>query len=136
MRKAIFLMTFILLWCLTAAAQHAIRANRVAKHIGEKMTVVDSISDVKSHNGYVDISLGKENSKPLLEVILKLNPNFKLDEGDLKKLNESLLEVTGNVVLVGEQPTIYITNKEDLFFFASTVNQKWQVLSQLQDKKK
>jgi hypothetical protein len=136
MRKAIFLMTFTLLWCLTASAQHTIRANRVAKHIGEKMTVVDSISDVKTHNGYVDISLGKENSKPLLKVILNLTPKFKLDEGDLKNLNESLLEVTGDVVLVGKQPTIYITNKEDLFFFASAVNQKWQVLSQLPDKKK
>lgn len=133
--KVIPLICFALLWCLTSSAQHAIRADRAAKHIGEKMTIVDSIYDVKAYNNAVDISLGRNGRLTPLKVTLKLSPGFRLDESDLKNLDGTLLEVNGKIILTGKQPTIYITRKDDLYFFSPAVNQKWQVLSQLPDKK-
>ena len=136
MKKIIYFLPAALLLSLSVSAQHAIRASRVSNHVGEKVVVVDSIYDIKIYNDTTAvIDLGGPGNKAPLNVVFNFKSKQKFNPDLFKTLKESLIEVTGNVVLIADQPAIVVTDKENLYFFSNSVNQNWQVLSQVLYKK-
>jgi len=118
MKKIIYLISAAMLSTLSVSAQHAIRANHAINHVGQKVVVVDSIYDIKIYN---DTTAVKSKQK--------FNPEL------LETLRESLVEVTGNVVLIADQPAIVVKNRDNLYFFSDSINQNLSSISQLPYKK-
>ncbi|HEY4325252.1 MAG TPA: hypothetical protein VGN20_14740 [Mucilaginibacter sp.] len=132
MKKAIYFLSAALLVSLNVSAQHAIRANRVSNHVGEKVVVVDSIYDIKIYNDTTAVlDLGGPAAKAPLNVVFNFKSKQNFNPDLFQSLKESLIEVTGDVVLIAQQPAIVVTNKDNLYFFSNSVNQNWQVLSQV-----
>ena len=125
-----------MLLSLSVSAQHAIRASHAVNHVGQNVVVVDSIYDIKIYNDSTAvIDLGGLNDKAPLNVVFNFKTKQKFNPELYKSLKESIVEVRGNVVLVAEQPTIVVTNKENLYFFANSVNPNKSVLTQISYKK-
>jgi hypothetical protein len=132
MKKILLPFPFAILFFINANAQHAIRANRAANHIGEKMVVIDSIYAVNIYSdSTATIDLGKNGNQTAMKVLF----NFKLDKDYLRMINHSVLEVTGVTRLILNQPAIIVNDKSDLYFFSQGVSQKLTALSQAPDKK-
>lgn len=137
MKKTIYLIFGALLLSLSVSAQHAIRANHVINHIGQQVVVVDSIYDIKIYNDSTAVmALGKNGTKTPVNVELNFSSKLRIDPVLLKSFKESIVEVSGLVVLISNQPTIVITEKKNVYFFSNSTDQNWSVLSQLSYKKK
>jgi hypothetical protein len=134
MKKILFFISFAILYAMNVAAQQAIKANKIMGHIGEQVTVTDSIYGVKIYNDSVAvIDLGAKGMKAPLNVVY--NSKMKFDAAFLKAFHDSKISVTGFVVLVADQPSIVITEKENLHFISNSINQKWLAVSQVPFKK-
>ena len=114
----------------TAKAQHAIRAARAINHAGQQVVVVDSIYDIKIYNDSTAVmDLGAKGDKATLNIVMNFNSKSRFDPETLKTFKQSLIEVTGLVVVVDDQPTMIIQDKEKIAFFSSSANQTWLALS-------
>ena len=121
---------------LSVSAQHAIRANHAINHVGQKVVVVDSIYDIKIYNDTTAVvDLGGLGDKAALNVIFNFKSKQKFIPELLETLRESLVEVTGNVVLIADQPAIVVKNRDNLYFFSDSINQNLSSISQLPYKK-
>jgi hypothetical protein len=132
MNKVIILISSFILLGLAVSAQHCIRANHAINHIGQQAVIADSIYNVKVYNDSTAlIGLGGKGSKAQLNILLNFHSKSGLTTILSKSLNESLLEATGSVILVDDQPTIVITDTNKLYFYSKNINQRWLALSQL-----
>jgi hypothetical protein len=136
MKKIIYLSFFAMLLSLSVSAQHAIRANHVINHIGQQVVVVDSIYNIKIYNDSTAVMvLGENGTKTPVNVVFNFNSKLKFDPDMLKTLKGSIVEVSGMPVLISNEPTIVLTERKNVYFFSSSANQNWSVLSQLSYKK-
>jgi len=136
MKKILFPTLVAMLLALSVSAQHAIRANHVINHIGEKVVVVDSIYNVRmSNDSTAVISLGGKGDMLPLNVVFNLGSKSSFNPDLLKSCCTSLVEVTGVVTLQSDQLSIHVTDKKDLYFYSTDVNQTWLEVSQLSYKK-
>ncbi len=137
MKKLLILGFFVSMFIFNASAQAPIKANTALGHIGEQVTVVDSIYNIKVYNDSTAVAdLGGKNEKAELNVVLNFKSDFKFDAQTLKTLKQSKIAVSGYVVLVADQPAILVTDKQNLSFLSDKVNQKWAVTAQLSAKKR
>jgi len=129
MKKIIALTSFIFLIAFAASAQHAIRAERAGFHVGESAVVVDSIFVVKVYNdSTLTLEMGDKAGHSMSVV---MNFNSKLNPALVQSLNKSLIEVTGNLVLVAGQPTMVISDPAKLYFISGSNPQNTAMLAQL-----
>jgi|GEM_PF-3051211 len=136
MKKILLSVAAAMLMALSVSAQHAIRANHVINHIGEKVVVVDSIYNVKMFNDSTAvISIGAKGDMLPLNVVLNLGSKSTFNTGLLKSCCTSIVEVTGVVSLQSDQLSIVVTDKKDLYFYSTNINQSWLEVSQLPYKK-
>jgi hypothetical protein len=136
MKKIIYLISAAMLLTLSVSAQHAIRANHAINHIGQKVVVVDSIYDIKIYNDTTAvIDLGGLGDKAALNVVFNFTSKQKFNPEVFKTLKDSMIEVTGSVVLIADQPAIVVKNRDNLYFFSDGINQNLPSLSQLPYKK-
>ena len=134
MKKVLLLICFVVLYTLNASAQQAINAKNISGHVGQQVTVIDSIYGVKIYNDSVAVlDLGAKGMKAPLNIVY--NSKMKIDASFLKAFKESKISVTGFVILVDNQPSIVVTDKDNLHFVSNSVNQKWLAVSQLSYKK-
>jgi hypothetical protein len=127
MKKVMLFSVLHIAFILNTLAQKAtIKSDRAKFHIGESVTVIDSITSVVVKNDSTTII--KMGSKNNLTVILKL-PVSKTDNS-LKGVLCSLLEVKGKLDLMGEQPVITVSSKDSLYFFSPIVKQQWVLSSE------
>jgi hypothetical protein len=136
MKKIVYLISAALLLSLSVSAQHAIRASHAINHVGQNVVVVDSIYDIKIYNDSTAvIDLGGLGDKAVLNVVFNFKSKQKFNPDQFKTLNESLIEVTGNVVLIADQPAIVVGNRDDLYFFSDNADQNKAALTQIFYKK-
>jgi hypothetical protein len=136
MKKILLSIAAAMLMAVSVSAQHAIRANHVINHIGEKVVVVDSIYNVKMFNDSTAvISIGAKGDMSPLNVVLNLGSKSTFSPGLLKSCCTSIVEVTGVVSLQSDQLSIVVTDKKDLYFYSNNINQSWLEVSQLPYKK-
>jgi hypothetical protein len=132
MKKIIYFISAAMLLTLSVSAQHAIRANHAINHVGQKVVVVDSIYDIKIYNDTTAVvDLGGLGDKAALNVVFNFTSKQKFNPELLETLRESLVEVTGNVVLIADQPAIVVKNRNNLYFFSDSINQNLSTISQL-----
>ena len=137
MKKLALLILCISVFSLSSSAQNSIKANSAIGHIGEQVVVVDSIYNIRVYNDSTAVAdLGGKNKKAELNVVLNFGSNFKFDSATLKTFKKSKIAISGYVVLIADQPAIVITDKQNLSFLSSKINQKWTVMAQLPAKKK
>ncbi len=130
MKKLILLAFFVAAAAMKVSAQ-SIVANKAAHHVGEHVVVIDNVRNVTFYNdstAVLDLG-GKGNNAPL-NVVFKFNPKFKMNSQMFKSCKEGKLEVYGNVISVLNQPTIVITDQENVHFLSDANNNKWLGLSQ------
>lgn len=136
MKKFLLAAAVANLLAICVSAQHAIRANRVINHIGEKVVVVDSICNVRMYNDSTAfISLGAKGDMLPLNIVVKLSSKSTFNPDLLKSCCASIVEVTGVVSLQPHQLVIVINDKKNLYFYSNSINQSWLDLSQLSYKK-
>jgi hypothetical protein len=137
MKKILLSLTVAMLLAVSVSAQHAIRANHVINHIGEKVVVVDSIYNVRMANDSTAvISLGAKGDMLPLNVVFNLGSKSPLNSDLLKSCCTSLVEVTGVVSLTSDHLSIMVTDKKDVYFYSTEANQSWLEVSQLSYKKR
>ena len=135
MKKIILLFSCISMAILSASAQNTIKANSAISHIGEQVTVVDSVYSVKVYNDSTAVvDLGGKNNKSEMSVVFNFNSDFKFDATMLKSLKKSKIEITGFVFLVDNQPSMILTDRQNLKFLPKTGNQKWVAITRLPNK--
>jgi hypothetical protein len=120
-----------LLFSSQVSAQHAIRASRAIAHVGENRVIVDSIYNIKINgDSTVYLDLGRTGGKAALVVVVHMESGVKFDKRALNDFKMTVLEVTGNIVLVANQPYLVVSKKGNIFFFSPDINRKWLVLYQ------
>ena len=124
------IITVCILSITTANAQHAIRAARAINHAGQQVVVVDSIYDIKIYNDSTAVmDLGAKGDKATLNVVMNFSSKSGFNPETLRTFKQSLIEVSGLVLVVEDQPTMIIQDKEKIAFFSSSTNQTWLALS-------
>jgi len=126
MKKLILLLTCATTLIFSAKAQHIIKASNAISHIGEQVSIVDSVYSIKVYNDSTAVvDLGGKNNKASLNVVFDFDSNFKFDASMLKSFKKSKIGINGFVVLIDNQPAIVLTDKQNLKFVSKAANQKW-----------
>jgi len=130
MKKIILLFACISIAILNASAQSVIKANSAGNYIGQQVSVEDSVYHIKVYNDSTAVvDLGGKKDKAALNVVFDFDSKFRFDRSELKSFKKSRIAVTGFVVLVDNQPTIILTDKQNLRFLPKAINQKWLAIS-------
>ena len=130
MKKIILLFACISIAILNASAQSVIKANSAGNYIGQQISVEDSVYHIKVYNDSTAVvDLGGKKDKAALNVVFDFDSKFRFDRSELKSFKKSRIAVTGFVVLVDNQPTIILTDKQNLRFLPKAINQKWLAIS-------
>lgn len=126
MKKFSLLLTCVGMLVFSAKAQHIIKASNAISHIGEQVSIVDSVYSIRVYNDSTAVvDMGGKNSKAALNVVFDFDSNFKFDASMLKSFKKSKIGVNGYVVLIDNQPAIVLTDKQNLKFVSKAINQKW-----------
>lgn len=112
MKKILFLATF-LCFAFMAKSQTTISIKEVAKHIGEEVTICDSVYTTRALNNLTLINLGAEFPKQLLTVVIYKADLTKFKEPEKTYLQKKIC-VTGKLVLFNEKPQIVVTEPKQL----------------------
>jgi hypothetical protein len=126
MKKLILLLTCAGMLAFSAKAQHLIKATNAMSHIGEQVSIVDSVYAIKVYNDSTAVvDMGGKNNKAALNVVFDFDSNFKFDASILKSFKKSKIGISGFVVLIDNQPAIVLTDKQNLTFVSKVANQKY-----------
>jgi hypothetical protein len=130
MKKIILLFACISVAILNASAQSTIKASSAGNYIGQQVSVEDSVYQIKVYNDSTAVvDLGGKKDKAALNVVFDFDSKFRFDGSALKSFKKSRISVTGFVVLVDNQPTIVLTDKQNLRFLPKPIHQKWLAIS-------
>ncbi len=112
MKKLLSLIVFLFVVSL-AKSQTTIAIKDVAKHIGEEVTICDSVYTTRALANLTLINLGAEFPKQLLTVVIYKADLAKFKEPEKTYLNKKMC-VTGKLVLFNEKPQIVVTEPKQL----------------------
>lgn len=111
---------FVLLFLVTIAkSQTTIAIKDVSKHIGETVTICDSVYTTRSLANLTLINLGAEFPKQLLTAVIYKADLDKFKEPEKAYLNKKVY-ITGKLVLFNEKPQIVITEPTQLTLVENT----------------
>ncbi len=112
MKRFLSLLVFLLVANL-AKSQTTISIKDVAKHIGEEVTICDSVYTTRALNNLTLLNLGAEFPKQLLTLVI-----YKADLSKFKEPEKTYLQkkvcITGKLVLFNEKPQIVVTEPKQL----------------------
>jgi hypothetical protein len=130
MKRSTFLISCLTMLAMNVFAQQTIKASNAISHIGELVTVADTVYKVKAYNDSTAIiDLGGKNLKAPLNVVLNFTSAIKSEPRFFKNLKAKRIAVTGFVVLVENQPAIVLTDRGKLRLLSTGINKKWLMLS-------
>lgn len=111
MKKLSSLALFLFI-CLAAKSQTKVDIKDVDKHIGETVTICDSVYTTRALGGLTLINLGASFPKQLLTVVINKADLAKFTEPEKTYLNKKIC-VTGKLVLYNE-PQIVLTEAKQI----------------------
>lgn len=112
MKKLLSLIVFLFVVSL-AKAQTTISIKEVSKHIGEEVTICDSVYTTRALANLTLINLGAEFPKQLLTVVIYKADLTKFKEPEKTYLNKKIC-ITGKLVLFNEKPQIVVTEPKQI----------------------
>ncbi|TCC88667.1 hypothetical protein EZ428_18695 [Pedobacter frigiditerrae] len=111
--KKLSSLALLLFICLAAKSQTKIDIKDVAKHIGDSVTICDSVYTTRALNGLTLINLGAAFPKQLLTVVI-----YKADLGKFTEPEKTYLYkrvcVTGKLVLYNDRPQIVVNEVKQI----------------------
>ncbi|RZK60455.1 MAG: hypothetical protein EOO91_01430 [Pedobacter sp.] len=111
--KKLSSLALLLFICLAAKSQTKIDIKDIAKHIGDSVTICDSVYTTRALNGLTLINLGAAFPKQLLTVVIYKADLAKFTEPEKTYLNKKVC-VTGKLVLYNEKPQIVLTEAKQI----------------------
>ena len=109
-------LTLILLCCafsLFAKAQTTISIKDIAKHIGETVTICDSVYTTRALPNLTLFNLGAEFPKQLLTVVIYKADLTKIKEPEKTYLTKKVC-ITGKLVLYNDKPQIVVNEPKQI----------------------
>jgi len=109
-------LTLIILFCTAftfTKAQTTISIKDISKHIGETVTICDSVYTTRALPNLTLINLGAEFPKQLLTVVIYKADLEKFKEPEKLYLNKKVC-VTGKLVLYNDKPQIVVNEPKQL----------------------
>lgn len=111
--KKLAAIAFLLFICFSAKSQTKINIKEVSKHIGDTVTICDSVYTTRALNGLTLINLGAAFPKQLLTIVIYKADLGKFNEPQKTYLNKKVC-VTGKLVLYNEKPQIVVNEARQL----------------------
>ncbi|RZK60217.1 MAG: hypothetical protein EOO91_02215 [Pedobacter sp.] len=111
--KNITLLALLLFIGINAKSQTKIDIKDISKHIGDTVTICDSVYTTRALNGLTLINLGAAFPKQLLTVVIYKADLAKFTEPEKIYLNKKVC-ITGKVVLYNEKPQIVLTEAKQI----------------------
>lgn len=115
MKKATFL-TLLLFICFAAKSQTKIDIAAISKHIGETVTICDSVYTTRALGGLTLINLGAAFPKQMLTVVIDKADLAKFTEPDKTYLNKKIC-VTGKLALYKDKPQLVLTEAKQILLY-------------------
>jgi len=109
-------LTLIILLCTVAVftkAQTTISIKDISKHIGETVTICDSVYTTRALPNLTLINLGAEFPKQLLTVVIYKADLEKFKEPEKAFLNKKVC-ITGKLVLYNDKPQIVVNEAKHI----------------------
>jgi len=109
-------LTFIILLCISAVftkAQTTISIKDISKHIGENVTICDSVYSTRALANLTLINLGAEFPKQLLTLVIYKADLDKFKEPEKAFLNKKVC-ITGKLVLYNKKPQIVVNEPKQI----------------------
>lgn len=111
--KKLTLILFLSVTSLCVKAQKTIDIKDIAKHIGETVTICDSVYTTRALPNLTLINLGAEFPKQLLTAVIYKADLEKFKEPEKLYLNKKVC-ITGKVVLYNDKPQIVINDPKQI----------------------
>ncbi|RZJ73710.1 MAG: hypothetical protein EOO47_21965 [Flavobacterium sp.] len=112
MKKLSSLALFLFI-CLVAKSQTKIDIAAISKHIGDTVTICDSVYTTRALNGLTLINLGAALPRHLLTLVIYKADLAKFTEPEKTYLNKKVC-VTGKLVLYNDKPQIVLTEVKQI----------------------
>lgn len=112
MKKLSSLALFLFI-CLAAKSQTKIDIKDISKHIGDTVTICDSVYTTRALNGLTLINMGAAFPKQLLTVVIYKADLAKFTEPEKTYLNKKVC-VTGKLVLYNDKPQIVVNEAKKI----------------------
>lgn len=112
--KKTFILAVLLFIGSVAKSQTKIAIGDVSKHIGETVTICDSVYTTRALNGLALINIGAAFPKQLLTVVIYKADLAKFTEPEKSYLNKKVC-VTGKLVLYNEKPQIVVNEVKQIW---------------------
>lgn len=105
--KKLYSLALLCFICIAAKSQTKIDIKDSSKHIGDTVTICDSVYTTRALGGLTLINLGAAFPKQLLTVVIYKADLAKFTEPENTYLNKKVC-VTGKLVLYNDKPQIVI----------------------------
>jgi len=119
MKQIIFVLLFIFLFSKISFSQHVIMAKDAFKHVGERITVKDSVYFGKVYNDSTAVvELGNRRLIAPLTVIFSAGKNPRLSDPRFvaSYLQSGRISVNGLILLIKGHPSMIVSDWNDLKF--------------------
>lgn len=111
--KKLTLIILLFTGVIVAKAQNTISIKDISKHIGETVTICDSVYTARALPNLTLLNLGAEFPKQLLTVVI-----YKADLGKFKEPEKTFLNkrmcITGKLVLYNDKPQIVLNEVKQI----------------------
>lgn len=111
--KNITLLALLLFIGITAKSQTKIDIKDISKHIGDTVTICDSVYTTRALNGLTVLNLGATFPKQLLTIVIYKADLAKFTEPEKTYLNKKVC-VTGKLVLYNDKPQIVVNDVKQI----------------------
>jgi hypothetical protein len=111
--KKIYFFALFFFAVVTAKSQTVIDVKDVSKHIGETVTICDSVYTARAMSNLTLLNLGAAFPKQLLTLVIYKADLSKFQEPEKTYLNKKIC-ITGKLTLFNDKPQIAITDPNQI----------------------